>query len=371
MLVSASVVAGLLVAGAGYGVGSQFASKDDSGSSSRTIAAPLSAAKANNGVASLPGQDGPVTKAPTLDPTLMANEPAAAVNRAVSPAVVQIETSTGLGTGFIYDGQGYILTAAHVVAASDGRGNFSTGFDKDVAVQLADGMKVAGTVLGIDMNNDVAVVKIAPIKDMPVVSLALGEKIEVGTTAIAIGSPFGLDQTVTQGIVSAINRPVPSPNNNLVNMIQTDAAINSGNSGGPLVNRHGKVIGINTQIRTDSGDNSGVGFAVPIDLAYDVAQSLVAGEPIKLGYLGVRGEDPAFGTTGAMVVRVEAGSPAQNGGLQVGDVVTQVNSNPVRSFEQLASVIRATKPGGKLELVVTRNGTTVKLTVVVGEAATR
>ncbi len=373
ILVLASVIAGLLVAGAGYGVGSQFAGDNSPNPTSRPISAPLSPSKADPAAtaSSLPGQDGPITKAPTLDPGLMASEPAAAVNRAVSPAVVQIETSSGLGTGFIYDGQGYILTAAHVVATANAQGTFSSTFDKDVAVQLADGTKVAGTVLGLDLNNDVAVVKIVPVKDMPVVALALGEKIEVGTTAIAIGSPFGLDQTVTQGIVSATNRPVPSPNNNLVNMIQTDAAINSGNSGGPLVNRQGKVIGINTQIRTDSGDNAGIGFAVPIDLAYDVAQSLVAGKPVKLGYLGVRGEDPAFGSTGAMVVRVEAGSPAEKGGLQVGDVITKADGDAIRSFEQLASVIRATKPGDKLELVVIRSGATIKLTVVVGEATTR
>lgn len=373
MLVLASVIAGLLVAGAGYGVGSQFAGDDNANPPSRTISAPLSPSKADPAAtaSSLPGQDGPITKAPTLDPGLMASEPAAAVNRAVSPAVVQIETSSGLGTGFIYDGQGYILTAAHVVATSNGQGTFGSGFDKDVTVQLADGAKVPGTVLGSDLNNDVAVVKIDPVKNMPVVALALGEKIEVGTTAIAIGSPFGLDQTVTQGIISATNRPVPSPNNNLVNMIQTDAAINSGNSGGPLVNRQGKVIGINTQIRTDSGDNAGIGFAVPIDLAYDVAQSLVAGKPVKLGYLGMRGQDPASGRTGAMVAQVEAGSPAEKGGLQVGDLVTTADGDVIRSFEQLASIIRATKPGDKLELVVVRSGATVKLTVVVGEATTR
>jgi len=372
-VVAVSAVAGLLVAAAGFGIGSRLAGDDSGAPTARTVSAPLTQTAEVSGsvtASSLPGQDGPVTKAPTLDPSLAA-EPAAAVNRAVSPAVVQIETPSGLGTGFIYDGQGYIMTAAHVVANSNSSGSFSSGFARDVDVQLADGTKVKGTVLGSDLNNDVAVVKIDPIPDMPVAALALGEKSEVGTIAIAIGSPFGLEQTVTQGIVSAINRPVPSPNNNMVNMIQTDAAINSGNSGGPLVNRLGKVIGINTQIRTDTGDNAGIGFAVPIDLAYDVAQSLAAGKPIKLGYLGVRGEDPAFGTTGAMVVRVEAGSPAEKGGVQVGDVVTQANGEAVRGFEQLASVIRATQPGDKLDLVVTRNGTTVKLTVVVGEATTR
>lgn len=376
-LIAIATVIGLLVALLGFAFGRALRNDTSSalGSTQPASATGASATEADteNRTASsvaTDGQDGPVTEAPALDPDLV-DEPAAAVNRAVSPAVVQIETGSGLGTGFIYDGQGYILTAAHVVSTSSGFGGVGDDFERDVAVMLADGSKVPGTVLGSDLNNDVAVVKIDPIDDMPVAALALGEQPEVGTIAIAIGSPFGLDQTVTQGIVSATNRPVPSPNDNLVSMIQTDAAINSGNSGGPLVNREGRVIGINTQIRTDSGDNAGIGFAVPIDLAYDVAQSLIAGKPIQLGYLGVRGDDPAFGTTGAMVVRVEAASPAADAGLEEGDVITEANGQTIRSFEQLASIIRATDPGETLDLVVERSGATLDIEVTVGQATTR
>ncbi|MFN0026504.1 MAG: S1C family serine protease [Acidimicrobiales bacterium] len=315
-------------------------------------------------------QQGPVTRAPDLDPDLQA-DPAAAVHDAVSPAVVQIETSSGLGTGFVYDAQGYILTAAHVVSLGGALGGADPGFESEVTVRLADGTRVRGQVLGSDLNNDVAVVKIEPVPDLPVAALALGEVPRVGSIAIAIGSPFGLDQTVTQGIVSAVNRPVPSPNNNIVSMIQTDAAINSGNSGGPLVDRQGRVLGINTQIRTETGDNNGIGFAVPIDLAYDVAQSLIRGEPIRLGYLGVRTDDPAFGSSGAMVVRVEAASPAATAGIQEGDLVLSVNGQPIRGFEELASIIRATQPGQKLDLVIERDGKELDLSVTVGEATTR
>jgi len=380
MIVPAVVATALVTAVAGFGIGRALVGDGNDGGNgfasapTVTVAAVDAAADPATSVPSGTAvtSDGPVTKAPRLDPAL-ADEPAAAVNKAVSPAVVQIETSAGLGTGFVYDAQGLILTAAHVVANSDALGNFSTGFQRDVAVQLADGTKVAGRVLGSDLNNDIAVVKIDAVPNLPVASLALGQQPEVGSIAIAIGSPFGLDQTVTQGIISAINRPVPSPNNNLVSMLQTDAAINSGNSGGPLVNRAGQVIGVNTQIRTGSGSgaNAGIGFAVPIDLAYDVAQSLAAGKPIELGYLGVRGDDPAFGVSGAMVVRVEAGSPAEKAGIVAGDVITVANGRSIRSFEQLASIIRATAPGQRLVLEVQRSGRTATVEVTVGQATTR
>lgn len=375
-----AVAVGLVLAAVGFGLGRSLQDDGADGSDARPPTTTVAVGRQANASATTTAgataeektadQAGPVTDAPSLDPGL-ADEPAAAVNKAVSPAVVQIDTQQGLGTGFVYDANGYILTAAHVVSSVGVNGQLSSDFERQVAVRLADGSSVQGEVLGADPNNDVAVVKIDPIEGMPVAALALGERPEVGSIAVAIGSPFGLDQTVTQGIVSAVNRPVPSPNNNIVSMIQTDAAINSGNSGGPLVNREGKVIGINTQIRTDSGDNAGIGFAVPIDLAYDVAQQLVRGEPIQLGYLGVQGADPGFGTAGAMLETVAEGSPAAAAGLQQGDVVTEANGQAIRSFEELASVIRATSPGERLSLKVERDGATIDVEVTVGRATTR
>ena len=169
------------------------------------------------------------------------SEPAAAVAAAVGPAVVQLELQGGLGSGVIYDAEGYILTAAHVVQGAS-----------QINVRLANGIELAGTVVGAHVPTDVAVVKIPASPDLPVAALGLDVEPIVGQTAIALGSPFGLDQTVTAGIVSALNREV-----NGVGMIQTDAAINPGNSGGPLVDRNGRVIGINDAIRTLSGANDG------------------------------------------------------------------------------------------------------------------
>lgn len=364
------ILALLLMASVGFVTGRALTSDNASDSSAAGPAAADDDRAVAQGASPTADQQGPVTEAPELDPDLR-EDPAAAVHDAVSPAVVQIETASGLGTGFVYDAKGYILTAAHVVSTASEFGNTANGFEQEVTVRLADGTRVRGEVLGSDLNNDVAVVKIEPVENLPVAALALGEVPRVGSIAIAIGSPFGLDQTVTQGIVSAVNRPVPSPNNNIVSMIQTDAAINSGNSGGPLVDRRGRVLGINTQIRTDTGDNNGIGFAVPIDLAYEVAQSLIQGEPIRLGYLGVRTDDPAFGRSGAMVVRVEPGSPADQAGIEEGDLVISVNGTPIRGFEELASIIRATQPGQKLDLDIERERKQLNLSVTVGEAVTR
>lgn len=376
----AGVLAAALVAGAGFGIGRLTEADEGAASTADTVlaartsdaatptttarsATPGSSGGAGNGptttvrsetASTVSGQAGPNLTAPRLDPNL---EVAAAVNKAVSPAVVQIEVRNGLGTGFVYDAQGYILTAAHVV---DGV--------TSVTVRLADGTKVPGRVLGADDNYDVGVVKVEARPGLAVTTLALKDAPVVGQTAIAIGSPFGLDQTVTQGIVSAVNRPVPSPSGNLVAMIQTDASINSGNSGGPLVDRQGRVIGINSQIRTNTGDNAGIGFAVPIDLAYDVAQSIMAGKPVDLGYLGVSSNgDAPDGKSGALLTTVAAGSPAAQAGLKVGDLVATAESKPIKDFTELAAIVRAKRPGDTVTLVVERDGQRQTITATVGK----
>jgi len=296
-------------------------------------------------------------RAPQLDEDL---EVAAAVTKAVSPSVVQIQTSGGLGSGFVYDAaQGLILTAAHVIDDAT-----------DVTVVLADGRRLPGTVVGTDENSDTAVVRVSdPAGELVEAALAVGVTPLVGQTAIAIGSPFGLEQTVTQGIVSALNRAVPTQSGNLVAMIQTDASINSGNSGGPLVDRYGEVIGINVQIRTSSGDNAGIGFAVPIDLAYEVATRLVEGKPVDLGYLGVSSSgDAPVGRSGALITQVVPGSPAALAGVQVGDLVLSADGRQIKMFSDLAIIVRAKRPGQVLRLVVDRNGTELRLDVTVGKA---
>ena len=283
-------------------------------------------------------------------------EPAAAVATALGPAVVQIETDKGLGSGFIYDASGLIRTAHHVV---DGA--------QTVEIRMADGTRVTGTVVGEDPSTDVAVVKIEPTENMAVATLATGVTVKVGQTAIAIGSPFGLDQSVTAGIVSAVGRSAETPGG-VIPAIQTDAPINSGNSGGALADRTGRVIGINDSIATGGGDstgNLGIGFAVPIDIAKAVADRIVAGESTEAGFLGVEGADATGSRAGAAITSVSSGSPADKAGLTESDVVIAVDGKPVSSMIDLAAKVRTRQPGDTVELTVSANGSqrVVKVTL--------
>ena len=284
-------------------------------------------------------------------------EPVAAVAAALSPAVVQLEVGQGLGSGVIYDPNGLILTAAHVVVDAD-----------EVDVRLADGRVVDGEVLGASLETDIAVVSIEPLDNMPVATLA-GEQPDVGELAVAVGSPFALDQTVTSGVVSAIDRPFPTPGGGVVNTIQTDAPINPGNSGGPLANRNGEVIGIATAIESSTGVNAGVGFAIPIDLAEQVADRIVSGEPLEFGYLGVRSQPAEVdGTPGAQLLVIEDGSPADDAGLEPGDVVTAIDGEPVVSSGAMAAEVRSRQPGDTVDLTVLRDGEETTVEVELGAA---
>jgi len=281
-------------------------------------------------------------------------EPVAAVARSLMPSVVQIENSGGVGAGFIYDSAGYILTAAHVVE----------GFDR-VSVVFADGTRTTGTVVGFDPGSDVGVVKIEET-GLVAAPLAVDVQLEVGQTAIALGSPFGLDQTVTSGVISAVDRSIQAPDGRVRSVLQTDAAINPGNSGGPLADRQGRVIGINDFIVSPSGGNDGVGFAIPITTAKIVADHLVAGEAIGTGFLGVTGTNPQAGAPGALITDVLAGSPAAQGGLQAGDLVVSIGERTVGSMDDLAADIQATEPGTEVTIGVQRGDQTLTLTIVVG-----
>ncbi len=286
----------------------------------------------------------------TIDPTV---EPLAAVAAALSPSVVQIEVSNGLGSGVVYR-DGLILTNAHVV-----------GSDTTVTVRTADGAALEGRVLGTDTGTDIAVVEIEGA-DLPPVALADGDPI-VGQTAVALGSPFGLEQTVTAGIVSAVNRPVDNDKGVVVNMIQTDASINPGNSGGALVNRNGQLIGINTAIFSQSGENNGIGFAIPVQTARDIADKIVNGQSIARAGLGLSGPDETpSGDAGAYVQSLVDGGAAQDGGIQVGDLIVAVDGSDVRSFEQLRGVISAYSPGDTVTVEVVRDGQRQSLEVTLG-----
>jgi putative serine protease PepD len=282
-------------------------------------------------------------------------EPVADVAAAVQPSVVQIETRGGLGSGVVYNGEGGILTAAHVVNGSS-----------HVTVRLRDGTRVRGRVVGADDATDVAVVKVARA-DLKPATLAVNVPLRVGQLAVAIGSPFGLEQTVTAGVVSAVDRSIVTDNGaGAANMIQTDAPINPGNSGGALVDRDGRVIGINDAIRSRSGVNAGVGFAIPIDTAVHVADALVRGRTPSIGFIGISGTDPTAGTAGALVTDVQAGGPASAAGIRAGDLITAFDGQPVTGMVNLAAKVRMTRPGVTVTLDVKRNGRALRVDVEIG-----
>ena len=270
----------------------------------------------------------------------------AAVAELVGPSVVQLESDTGLGSGVIFDSSGLILTAAHVIEGSD-----------TVQVRLADGRVFEGTVVGTHGATDVGVVSIEG-EGFPTAVLGYGTAARVGETAIALGSPFGLEQTVTAGIVSANGRNI-----NGVPMVQTDAAINPGNSGGPLVNGAGHVIGINDLIFSQGGGNDGIGFAIAIDIAIVVAEQLLAGDEVQLAALGVATIPNTTGEGGAIVREVVSGSAADVAGLEVGDRIVTVAGSPVFDPGQLFSEIVTHRPGDSVEIEFWRDGQSQQITV--------
>jgi S1-C subfamily serine protease len=295
----------------------------------------------------------PAAVVPPGDSTL---EPVAAAAAAVTPAVVKIDTNSGTGSGVIYDAEGYILTAAHVV-----------GNATNVNVRFADGSRTTGRVVGADDVTDVAVVSIEPGEVPAVAELAVGADLFVGQTAVAVGTPFGLDQTVTSGIISAVDRLLET---NGISMVQTDAAINPGNSGGPLVDLRGRVIGINDVIFTNSGDNAGVGFAISIDLAKIVADQIVAGRPVSLARLGVSAGASVDGDAGALIQSVSEGTAAADAGLEVGDLIIAVDGDPVRDSGDLRSEVITRAPGTTVELLVMRGDQQLTITAVLGAVST-
>ncbi|MCQ3807295.1 MAG: trypsin-like peptidase domain-containing protein [Acidimicrobiaceae bacterium] len=297
---------------------------------------------------------------PSPGPLATSLEPVADVADAVSPSVVVIDSDEGQGSGVVWDAEnGYIVTNNHVVELST-----------NVDVEFPDGQTVVGTVIGGDPSRDVAVVGVDPdeVNSLVQAVFAPTSEVRVGQLAVAIGGPFGLDQTVTSGVVSAINRVLPQggsdpANPHPVEMIQTDAPINPGNSGGALADRFGRVIGINTQIRT-AGPNSGnvgVGFAIPSDTIVLIARRIVSGESLDIGFLGIQGETPTDGSPGALVTSVVDGSPADDSGLKAGDLIIAVNGKEITSMEDLAAEIKLFRPDERVDVLLLRDG--IRLTV--------
>lgn len=282
-------------------------------------------------------------------------EPVADVARAVGPAVVLIETDFGQGSGIIYDETGLLVTNAHVVEDAT-----------TVRVRLASGYLVQGEVLGADAERDVAVVRIPADQEFGVAVLAPQSTVEVGQLAVAIGSPFGLEQTVTAGIVSATGRTFVGAQNP-VEMIQTDAPINPGNSGGALADRQGRVVGMNTAIRTNgSSDNAGVGFAIPSDTFKLIADRLVNGETLEAGFLGVGLAAIEFGQPGALVGSVNPGTAAELGGIEIGDLITKFNGEDILSGSDLAAAVQLSVPNSPAQVELLRNGELIIVEVVLG-----
>lgn len=382
----------LVLLGAGFGVGGDYLFAHNSSlSGTSAVAESNSAIKANNQVAA--------------QSTAMAgaNNSIAAIVQQVGPAVVRIDSSRtvknpnaqmfndpffrnffgsqgpqmpdtqvqkGIGSGFIINKNGTILTNAHVVDGAE-----------KVTVTLKDGRNFEGKVIGRDSVTDVAVVKV-DAQDLPVVKVGDSKALQPGETAIAIGNPLGLDNTVTEGIISATGRSsgqVGIPDKR-VNFIQTDAAINPGNSGGPLLNQRGEVIGINTAIIQGA---QGLGFAIPINTAQGIAEQLIASGKVEHPFLGIQmvtltpeikqqiNSNPNSGLSvyddhGVLVIKVVPDSPADKAGLRAGDVIGQINGQAVKDADALQQVVETSQVGKNLQLALKRNGQPMDLAVKAG-----
>jgi len=286
------------------------------------------------------------------------------------------------GSGFVIDKDGHVVTNYHVVEGA-----------KKVQVSFSDEEKKDATVVGTDPSTDIAVLKIQGAWSRSLIPLTLGSSsaVQVGDAVVAIGNPFGLERTVTAGIVSALQRRIQAPNGFQIDQaIQTDAAINHGNSGGPLLNANGDVIGVNAQIESESGGNVGIGFAIPIDTVKDVASQLIKDGKVEHAYLGVDiatiSSDLAENfrvpvDNGVLVQHVREGSPAADAGLKGGtmhvvfagttywlggDVITKADGQFLETSDQLASVVTSKQPGDSLELEVHRGQETLNVTVELG-----
>ena len=287
---------------------------------------------------------------------------AGAIYALASPAVVSIRTGTGSGTGFLIDTSGRIVTNAHVV-----------GGNSRVVVRFGDDQtSLDGRVVGSDPSSDIAVVDIGANsipKGVKPLKFADSRAVQVGDVAIAIGNPFGLDRTATEGIVSGLGREIKAPNGfQIDSVIQTDAPINPGNSGGPLLNDAGDVIGVNSQIATagGSGGNLGIGFAVPSNTARQVVPQLERGQSVKRSYLGVETSVDPTSPTGALVQSVVPGGPADNAGLGRGDLIKRIDGQTVQDPSDLSSAIALKKPGDKVTIEIERDGLTQELDATLG-----
>jgi putative serine protease PepD len=319
------------------------------------------------------GNGRPVSAAPVIQ-----RDSLASIADAVQPSVVSVATGNSTGSGVVLSADGYVLTNNHVVSGAQGG---------EVRITFSTGKSAEGKVVGTDPPTDLAVVKVDGVTDLKPARFGDSSAMQVGDTVLALGSPLGLEGSVTAGIVSALNRTIrangeqqpESPfspqqqqqgGRSLSGLLQTDAPINPGNSGGALVNLNGEVIGINTAIATsgESSGNIGVGFAIPSSKAKTVAEQLKAGKKVSHPFLGVNVID-AQGGNGALISSVQPGSPAAKLGLQQGDIVTRLGDKEVNDSDDLVSAVQTGKVGDRVELTYVRNGDQKTATVTLGEAS--
>jgi putative serine protease PepD len=339
-------IAAALALGGGAGA-AIYAASSSSGGTQSTV------------VASVPAQSAATRSTTTTLTQLYKN---------VAPGVVDITVTSSSGSGvagsgaqaegsgFVIDTSGDIVTNQHVVAGAT-----------SIKVRFQDGTVAKATLVGTDPSTDIAVIKVSGDSSLlHPLTFGSSSSLQVGDEVAAIGSPFGLPESMTTGIVSAVNRTITAPNKfSISGSIQTDAAINHGNSGGPLLNTSGQVIGVNAQIESDSGGNDGVGFAIPSDAVKSVSNTLIAGQTVQHAYLGVQVGDSSSGT-GAQVTTVKADTPAFKAGLKAGDVITAIDGATVANADDLTAKINAHKPNQKVTLTVTRNGKSLSIDVTLG-----
>ncbi|MBT2233055.1 S1C family serine protease [Nonomuraea sp. NEAU-A123] len=309
----------------------------------------------------------------------------AEVARKVQPSVVMIQGQTGEGSGVVLSDDGLILTNNHVVVGAGQGGQMTVKFN--------DGKTAKATVVGTDPSTDLAVIRADGVSGLTKASLGDSDQIQVGDSVLAIGSPLGLDGSVTAGIVSALNRTVTvggeqeqqqqmppgwgqqqqqsqeSETTTLGDAIQTDAAINPGNSGGALVNAAGQVIGINSAIATNGGSsgNIGVGFAIPVNTAKQVSDQLISGGKVTHAFLGVSVTDATGDVPGALIRQVTSGSPADKAGLKQGDLITKIGNTPVEGGDTVVGQVRGFKVGQQVQITYMRDGKSSNVTVTLQE----
>ena len=353
-LVGGVAVLALVAGSLGAAIGVGLASSDtDSPAVTNATAPPGGAVTSPIPPATTPSAPAGSSAAPIAGAALDVKAILAKVEPSVVDIVASSRRASGEGTGIIISSDGYVLTNAHVV---DGASK--------VQVALAGTSRpMSGTVVGADDAHDVALLKIDNASGLPAAELGRSADVKVGEDVVAIGNALGLrgDPTVTRGIVSALNRTVET----LTGMIQTDAAITPGNSGGPLVNSAGQVIGINTAVAADGAQN--IGFAIPIDKAKSLADRLKTGQgPAPVAFLGVSTTEPMDGSGGAQVVEVVSDGPAQKAGVRVGDLIVSFDGKPVAGADILSGLVQTRQPGDTVQVVVERNGSSRTVSVTLG-----